>query len=118
MKEVKQMKTELQVSVIYLKDDANDINEFDFFIRMFPVEDKKCISVSAMPRFSINEKMVKHIQFSINTVKDLNAYDVMRVIAQLKELEWIVCDKDLATEDAQTHLMEMMKKQVESYSKD
>ena len=55
MKEVKQMKTELQVSVIYLKDDANDINEFDFFIRMFPVEVKNCISVSAMPRCSVND---------------------------------------------------------------
>lgn len=118
MKEVKQMKTELQVSVIYLKDDANDINEFDFFIRMFPVEDKKCISVSAMPRFSVNDKTVKHIKFSFNTEKDLNAYDVMRIIAQLKELEWIVCDKDLTAKDAQTHLMEMMKKQIENYSKD
>lgn len=118
MKEVKQMKTELQVSVIYLKDDANDINEFDFFIRMVPVDGKKCISVSALPRFSINEKTVKHIQFSVNTEKNLNAYDVMRVIAQLKELEWIVCDKDLTAKDAQTHLMETMKKQIENYSKD
>ena len=118
MKEVKQMKTELQVSVIYLKDDTNDINDFDFFIRMFPVESKKCISLSAMPRFSIDNKTVKHIQFSVNTEKDLNAYDVMRVIAQLKELEWIVCDKDLTAKDAQTHLTEMMKKQIDKYSKD
>lgn len=118
MKEVIQMKTELQVSVIYLKDEANDINEFDFFIKMFPIDSRKCISVSAMPRFSINEKMVKHIQFSINTEKDLNAYDVMHVIAQLKELEWIVCDKDLTAKDAQTHLKEMMKKQIDNYSKD
>ena len=112
------MKTELQVSVIYLKDDANDINEFDFFIKMFPVDDKKCISISAMPRFSINEKMVKHIQFAVNTEKDLNAYDVMRVIAQLKELEWIVGDNALTATDAQTHLTEMMIKQIENYSKD
>lgn len=118
MKEVIQMKTELQVSVIYLKDEANDINEFDFFIKMFPIDSRKCISVSAMPRFSINEKMVKHIQFSINTEKDLNAYDVMHVISQLKELEWIVCDKDLTAKDAQTHLKEMMKKQIDNYSKD
>ena len=108
----------MQVSVIYLKDDANDINEFDFFIKMFPVDGKKCISVSAMPRFSINEKTVNHIQFSVNNEKDLNAYDVMRVIAQLKELEWNVCDKYLTAKDAQTHLMEMMKKQIENYSKD
>lgn len=111
------MKSELQISVIYLKDDANDINEFDFFLRMIPVDGRKCISVSAMPRFSLNEKMVKHIQFSVTTEKDLNAYDVMRVVAQLKDLEWIVCDKDLNAKDAQTHLKEMMKHQIENYPK-
>lgn len=67
MKEVKQMKTELQVSVIYIKDDANDI---------------------------------------------------MRIIAQLKELEWIVCDKDLTAKYAQSYLKELMLKQIENYSKD
>lgn len=118
MKEVKQMKTELQVSVIYLKDDANDINEFDFFIRMFPVDSKKCISINVVPRFSIDDKTVKHIQFSVNTEKDLNAYDIMRIIAQLKELEWIVCDKDLTAKYAQSYLKELMLKQIENYSKD
>ena len=73
MKEVKKhMKTELQVSVIYLKDDTNDINEFDFFIRTMPVEDKKCISINALPRFSMNEKVVNHLKISINTEKDLD----------------------------------------------
>ena len=74
--------------------------------------------ICAMPRFSVNDKTVKHIKFSFNTEKDLNAYDVMRVIAQLKELEWIVCNKDLTAKDAQTHLTEMMKKQIDKYSKD
>ena len=43
--------------------------------------------------------------------------DVMRVVAQLKDLEWIVCDKDLNAKDAQTHLKEMMKHQIENYPK-
>ena len=48
------MQTELQVSVIYLAQEENDINEFDFFIRMIPTEDKNIVSVSAVPRFALD----------------------------------------------------------------
>ena len=96
----KHIKTELPVSVIYLKDDTNDINEFDFFIRTLPVEEKKCISVSALSRFSMNEKMVNHLKFSIETEKDLDAYVIVSVISQLRELERIVSDKNLTSIEA------------------
>lgn len=88
------------MSVIYLKDDTNDINEFDFFIRTLPVEEKKCISVSAFPRFSMNEKMVNHLKFSIETEKDLDDYVIVSVISQLRELERIVSDKNLTSIEA------------------
>ena len=56
------MQTELQVSVIYLAQEENDINEFDFFIRMIPTEDKNIVSVSAVPRFALDGKAVKHYE--------------------------------------------------------
>ena len=54
------MQTELQLSVIYLSQEENDINEFDFFIRMIPTEERNIISVSVVPRFNLDGKVVKN----------------------------------------------------------
>ena len=86
------MQTELQVSVVYLSQETNDIDEFDFFIRMIPTEDRNIVSVSAVPRFSLDGKLVKNIRLSVLATESLSAFDVLKMISQLKELKGIVSD--------------------------
>lgn len=111
------MKTELQISVIYLAKEENDINDFDFYIRMFPAEDKNIVSVSAVPRYSLNGKTVKHIKFAVQSNRYLNAYEVLEMIANLKELESIVRSVELSAEDAQKRLMNLMLEQINRFGR-
>lgn len=112
------MQTELQISVIYLADEKNDINDFDFFIRMTKLEYKSIVSISAVPRFLLNEKVVKHIRFSVSSEKNLNAYEVLSMIAELKELESIVSNTDLNAEAGEKLLKELMLEQLKSFGKE
>ncbi|MBE7059422.1 MAG: hypothetical protein E7389_01205 [Ruminococcaceae bacterium] len=112
------MQTELQISVIYRSDEKNDINDFDFFIRMVPTEDKNIVSVNAVPRFSLNGKTVNHIKFSVSSGKRLNAYEVLSMISSLKELETIVNNTAIKTEDAENLLKELMSTQLEHFGKE
>ena len=109
------MQTELQVSVIYLAQEENDINEFDFFIRMIPTEDKNIVSVSAVPRFSLDGKTVKHLRFSVAAKEALHAFDVLQMISKLKELQTIVSDVNLSTADAEAKLKDLMLKAINQY---
>ncbi len=111
------MKTELQFSVIYLAQDENDVNQFDFFIRTIPAEDKNVISVVAVPRYSLDGKVIKHINFKIMT-KELYAYDVLAVIAKLKLLEEILSNPCITTQEAETLLKEQMLIALEQIKKD
>ena len=109
------MQTELQVSVIYLSQETNDIDEFDFFIRMIPTEDRNIVSVSAVPRFSLDGKLVKNIRLSVLATESLSAFDVLKMISQLKELKGIVSDVNLSAEDAEDMLKGLMKKALHLY---
>ena len=68
------MNTELQFSVIYLSQENNDINDFDFFIRMIPTKDGNVVSVSVVPRFCLDGKIVKHIKFSVVADKIIDIF--------------------------------------------
>ena len=57
------MKTEIQFSIIYPSHTENDINKFEFFIRMAPADGKNIISVVSVPKFSIDGRVVKHLHF-------------------------------------------------------
>ena len=112
------MPTEIKISVIYLADEKNDINDFDFFIRMVPTENKGIVSVNAVPRFSLNGKTVNHIRFSVSSGKRLNAYEVLSMISSLKELEKVVNNTNIKTEDAENLLKELMSSQIEHFGKE
>ena len=112
------MPKEIKISVIYLADEKNDINDFDFFIRMQPTESKNIVSVDAVPRFSLNGKTVNHIRFSVSDGKGLDANEVLSMISHLKELETIVNDSNLKAEDAEKYLKELMLTQIEHYGKE
>ena len=106
------MNTELQFSVIYLSQEDNDINDFDFFIRMIPTKDSNVVSVSVVPRFCLDGKTVKHIKFSVVSDEGLDATDVIQTLAQLKDLKEIVSDKNLSTSGAEARLKELIQKVI------
>lgn len=106
------MNTELQFSVIYLSQEDNDINDFDFFIRMIPTKDGNIVSVSVVPRFCLDGKTVKHIKFSVVSDEGLDAADVIQTLAQLKDLKEIVSDKNLSTQDAEARLKDLIQKVI------
>ena len=106
------MNTELQFSVIYLSQENNDINDFDFFIRMIATKDGNIVSVRVVPRFCIDGKIVKHIKFSFVSDEGLDATDVIQTLAQLKDLKEIVSDENLSTSDAEARLKELIQKVI------
>ncbi len=112
------MQTELQFSVIYLAQEKNDVNNFDFFIRMIPTEDKNTVSLVSIPRYSLDGKMVKHIKFSVSTDKELYAYDILSIIAELKELETIVCDIQMSAAEAEARLKQLMLTRMEQFRRE
>ncbi len=112
------MATEVQFSVIYDGEETNDINEFDFFIRMIPKEDVGCITVTAVPRYSLDEKKVKHINFVLTSERQIAAYEVMALLAELKELEHIVQDVNLSAEEAEKRLKQNMLEKFNDFYED
>ena len=106
------MQTELQFSIIYPSHTENDINNFDFFIRMIPTKDSNIVSVSVVPRFCLDGKTVKHIKFSVVSDEGLDATDVIQTLAQLKDLKEIVSDINLSTSDAEARLKELIQKVI------
>jgi len=106
------LNTELQFSVIYLSQENNDINDFDFFIRMIPTKDGNVVSVSVVPRFCLDGKIVKHIKFSVVADKIIDATDVIQTLAQLKDLKEIVSDINLSTSDAEARLKDLIEKVI------
>lgn len=112
------MATEVQFSVIYAGEETNDINEFDFFIRMIPKEDVGCITVTAVPRYSLDEKKVKHINFVLISERQIAAYEVMALLAELKELEHIVQDVNLTAEEAEKRLKQNMLEKFNDFYED
>jgi len=110
--------TEVQFSVIYAREETNDINEFDFFIRLIPKEDVGCITITAVPRYSIDEKKVKHINFVLASERQIAAYEVMALLAELKELEHIVQDVNLSAKDAELRLKNSMLEKFKGFYED
>ncbi len=77
------MQTELQFSIIYPSHAENDINKFDFFIRMMPTGGKNIISVLAVPKFSVDGRVVKHLHFCVQSEHSLKSQNILMVISQL-----------------------------------
>lgn len=70
------MKTEIQFSIIYPSHTENDINKFEFFIRMAPADGKNIISVVSVPKFSIDGRVVKHLHFCVNSEQSLESQNI------------------------------------------
>lgn len=85
---------------------------------MFPAEDRTIVSVNAVPRYSIDEKLVKHIKFSVQSIRSMDAYAVLAIIADLRELEDIVQNVNLSAKDAQEHLKDIMLEKIKFFGKD
>ena len=101
------MQTELQFSIIYPSHTENDVNKFDFFIRMMPSDGKNIISVLAVPKFSVDGRVVKHLHFCVQSKYSLKSQNILMIISQLTQLEDIVKDINLATEDAEKMLKQL-----------
>ena len=112
------MQTELQFSIIYPSHAENDINKFDFYIRMMPAEDKNVISVLAVPKFSVDGRVVKHLHFCVQSEHSLKSQNILMVISQLTQLEDIVKDINLSTEQAEEILKKLMVDIIDRYGKE
>lgn len=112
------MQTELQFSIIYPSHTENDINKFDFFIRMMPADEKNIISVLAVPKFSIDGRVVKHLHFCVQSEHSLESQNILMIISQLTQLEDIVKDINLTTEEAEKMLKQLMVDIIDRYGKD
>ena len=112
------MQTELQFSIIYLANKENDINEFEFFIRGMLADDKRIISVLSVPKFTIDGETVKHLNFSVQSQHLLEAENILMIISRLANLENIVKDVNLSTEDAEKQLKETMVTILDQFGKE
>lgn len=112
------MQTELQFSIIYPSHTENDINKFDFFIRMMPGDDKNIISVLSVPKFSIDGRVVKHLHFCVQSEYSLESQNILMLISQLIQLEDIVKDINLSSEDAEKMLKKLMVDIIDKYGKE
>ena len=112
------MQTEVQFSIIYPSHTENDINEFEFFIRGMLSDDKRIISVLSVPKFDINGRVVKHLNFSVHSERLLETENILMIISRLTELENIVKDIDLSTEDAERMLKKLMVDIIDRYGKE
>lgn len=112
------MQTELQFSIIYPSHAENDINKFDFFIRMMPADDKNIISVLSVPKFSVDGRVVKHLHFCVQSEYSLKSQNILMIISQLTQLEDIVKDINLTTEEAEKMLKQLMVDIIDRYGKD
>ena len=112
------MKTEIQFSIIYPSHTENDINQFEFFIRMAPADGKNIISVVSVPKFSVDGRVVKHLHFCINSEQSLESQNILMIISQLVQLEEIVKDINLSTKDAENRLKELMVDIIDQYGKE
>jgi len=112
------MQTELQFSIIYPSHTENDINMFDFFIRMMPADGKNIISVLSIPKFSVDGRVVKHLHFCVQSEHSLKSQNILMVISQLTQLEDIVKDINLSTEQAEEILKKLMVDIIDRYGKE
>lgn len=96
----------------------NDINNFDFFIRMMPGDDKNIISVLSVPKFSIDGRVVKHLHFCVQSEYSLESQNILMLISQLIQLEDIVKDINLSTKDAEKMLKKLMVDIIDKYGKE
>ena len=97
------MKTEIQFSIIYPSHTENDVNQFEFFIRMAPADGKNIISV---------------LHFCVNSEQSLESQNILMIISQLVQLEEIVKDINLSTKDAENRLRELMVSIIDRYGKE
>lgn len=107
------MKTEIQFSIIYPSHTENDINKFEFFIRMAPADGK-----NSVPKFSIDGRVVKHLHFCVNSEQSLESQNILMIISQLVQLEEIVKDINLSTKDAEKMLKKLMVDIIDRYGKE
>ena len=112
------MQTEVQFSIIYPSHTENDINEFEFFIRGILSDDKRIISVLSVPKFDINGRVVKHLNFSVYSERLLETENILMIISRLTELEDIVKDIELSTKDAEKRLKETMVMILDQFGKE
>ena len=112
------MQTEIQFSIIYPSHTENDINKFEFFIRMAPADGKNIISVVSVPKFSIDGRVVKHLHFCVKSEHSLKSENILMIISQLIQLENIVKDVALSTEEAEKQLKELMVDIIDRYGKE
>ena len=112
------MQTEIQFSIIYPSHTENDINKFEFFIRMVPDDGKNIISVVPVPKSSIDGRVVKHFHFCVKSAHSLKSENILIIISQLIQLENIVKDVALSTEEAEKQLKELMVDIIDRYGKE
>ena len=112
------MKTEIQFSIIYPSHTENDINKFEFFIRMAPADGKNIISVVSVPKFSVDGRVVKHLHFCVNSEQSLESQNILMIISQLVQLEEIVKDINLSTKDSEKMLKKLMVDIIDRYGKE
>lgn len=85
---------------------------------MAPADGKNIISVVSVPRFSIDGRVVKHLNFCVNSEYSLEAQNILMIISQLVQLEEIVKDINLSTEDTENRLKELMVSIIDRYGKE
>ena len=106
------MSTLIEVSVIYASESVNDINKFDFQMKMLSGSDRNTIKITAVPEFSLDGQKVKHIMLSMEVQKRLSDSEVLHVISQLVELKDIVSDLNLNTTDATNRLQDAIQERL------
>ena len=81
-------------------------------------DDKRIISVLSVPKFDINGRVVKHLNFSVYSERLLETENILMIISRLTELEDIVKDIELSTKDAEKRLKETMVMILDQFGKE
>ena len=79
---------------------------------------KNIISVLSVPKFSIDGRVVKHLHFCVQSEYSLKSQNILMIISQLTQLEDIVKDINLTTEEAEKMLKQLMVDIIDRYGKE
>ena len=71
-----------------------------------------------MPKFSIDGRVVKHLHFCVNSEQSLESQNILMIISKPVQLEEIVKDINLSTQDAENKLKELMVSIIDRYGKE
>ena len=76
------------------------------------------ISVLSVPKFSVDGRVVKHLHFCVQSEHSLESQNILMLISQLTQLEDIVKDINLTTEEAEKILKQLMVDIIDRYGKE